>query len=245
MRFVRCTFRESLCQMLLFVIAFIFFSQCKKEPDIEVQYLQPNILYDNEGNIYRTVVIGEQEWMSQNLNTANHAYGSSWCANDDPVNCSKYGRLYTWDAIMNGEPQSTTAISTVRGICPAGWHIPNDYEWRQLEIFIGMPQAEAELDGWRGTDEGKKLKSKTGWATHYLYGDGNGTDTYGFTGLPGGRYLGFELEKTGRWWSISRVEMPSINTYYIRELSYDKTQIRRVLETSDKASSLRCVKNKP
>jgi len=120
---------------LFFII--LLFGNCKKDvPDnvIEIEYLQSNILYDNEGNIYKTVVIGNQEWMAENLNTSVHTYGYSNCYGDLPENCTKYGRLYTIEAVMNGQPPSLYNPSGIRGICPAGWHIPSDAEWRQLEV---------------------------------------------------------------------------------------------------------------
>lgn len=76
--------------------------------------------------------------------------------------------LYDWDAAQL--------------VCPAGWHIPSDDEWKQLEMYLGMSQSEADIEyGWRGTDQGTQMKSATGWPD-----GGNGTNSSGFNGLPGG-----------------------------------------------------------
>jgi len=120
----------------------------------------------------RTVKIGNQTWMAENLNSE---VAGGKCYENDPSNCAKYGRLYTWNEAMVA--------------CPSGYHLPSDAEWTQLTDFIG------------GEDKaGKKLKSKTGWNNN-----GNGTDEYGFSALPGGAgnssgYTGI-VGDVGFWWS--------------------------------------------
>jgi len=112
-----------------------------------------------DNQTYKTVIIGGQEWFAENL---NYESASSWCYNDSSQYCDEYGRLYSWYAALDA--------------CPQGWHLPSDEEWKALEIFIGMPADIADWWGSRGTDEGRKLKSTTGWAN-----EGNGTDEFGFT----------------------------------------------------------------
>ena len=134
-----------------------------------------------DSRIYKTVKIGTQTWMAENLNYADSAAmtnlrGNSRCYNNRADNCAKYGRLYTWTAAMNIassylEGLTTAVISAPQqGVCPAGWHIPMNVEWMTLENAVG------------GSDTaGIKLKSTSGW--NY---DGNGTDAYGFSILPAG-----------------------------------------------------------
>lgn len=89
-------------------------------------------LRDNK--IYKTVVIGTQTWMAENLNFNTDT--GSWCYENDSSNCYTFGRLYNWE--------------TAQRVCPAGWHLPSDSEWTELTGFIG-------------TDAGKKIKSLSGW----------------------------------------------------------------------------------
>jgi uncharacterized protein (TIGR02145 family) len=147
----------------------------------EIQYGEP-LTY--KGQTYKTVIIGKQTWMAENLNveTAN-----SWCYDNNKSNCAKYGRLYTWNAAMKA--------------CPKEWHLPNFQEWDNLMEAAGRT---AMLEGDQGHEyvgAGKKLKSKIGWGNN-----SNGTDNYGFSALPGGfRYpdgsnfgdIGYK----GFWWS--------------------------------------------
>ncbi len=156
--------------------------------------------------IDETVKIGEQVWKINNLNVdkfrngdpipeaktteawiaAYHAGKPAWCyLNNDPANGERYGRLYNW-----------YAVNDPRGLAPIGFHIPTDAEWTVLIEYLG------------GTFEaGEKMKSKNGWLN-----GGNGTNSSGFNGLPGGsRLIGFydyntfdswADEKTiGYWWS--------------------------------------------
>ncbi|PJA37351.1 hypothetical protein CO181_03835, partial [candidate division WWE3 bacterium CG_4_9_14_3_um_filter_43_9] len=106
-------------------------------------------------------------------------WGHFYCYDDNEANCDTYGGLYQWDEMMQ-----YTATQGVQGICPTGWHIPTDDEWKVLEgtvdsqYGVGHPQWDLYL--WRGFDAGKHLKTTTGWNTN------TGTDTFGFSALPGG-----------------------------------------------------------
>ena len=115
-----------------------------------------SILTDIEGNIYHTVEIGDQLWMKENLRVTKTPDGlpvTSYCYNDDTGYQSTYGRLYTWDVIMNG---SVTEMA--QGICPEGWHIPSDGEWKTLEMVLGMTEQEADMVNiWRGEGVGTSL----------------------------------------------------------------------------------------
>ena len=137
-----------------------------------------------DNQVYKTVVIGIQTWMAENLNYADSAsmtnlMGNSWCYKNSADSCAKYGRLYTWTATMNiassyQEALAAAVISTPQqGVCPAGWHIPTFNEWGILQIFVGYDVA------------GTMLKDTTGWDA-YRGVSGNGTDSYGFSVLPGG-----------------------------------------------------------
>jgi uncharacterized protein (TIGR02145 family) len=119
-----------------------------------------------DGKTYKTVKIGEQVWMAENLNC--EAKGSR-CYNDSISYCDKYGRLYYWPMAME--------------VCPKGWHLPSNEEWDKLYRFA---------DGTNGTESpyesemaGKYLKAKSGWNDDEEK-SGNGEDKFGFSALPGG-----------------------------------------------------------
>ena len=138
---------------------------------------------ERDGQTYRTVKIGTQTWMAQNL---NYETANSYCYKDYASNCTKYGRLYTWAAAMDsvgtwsangkgcGYRSTCTPTYPVRGICPEGWHLPDTTEWRSLFTAVG---------GF--STAGKMLKSTSGW-NDYSGWDGNGTDAYAFSALPAG-----------------------------------------------------------
>src|SRR4030042_2170348 len=115
--------------------------------------------------------------MQENLKTTHYADGSPlvdgtdsgdiawdqttkyWFVYDDnPANKSTWGLLYTWAAVMNDAEASDSIPSGVQGVCPDGWHLPSDAEWKELEIYLGMSQVEADGTGWGGTNEGGKRK---------------------------------------------------------------------------------------
>jgi uncharacterized protein (TIGR02145 family) len=116
----------------------------------------PNTVTDIEGNNYPIVRIGSQKWMGKNLRVTKDPEGTpinSYCYDDNPQFEDKYGRLYTWDVAMNG-----SVIEMAQGICPDGWHIPSDEEWKTLEIYLGMTQEEADMVNiWRGEGVGTSL----------------------------------------------------------------------------------------
>ena len=167
---------------------------CKTETEDNCEYGE--LVDDRDGQTYKTVKIGDQWWMAENL---NYAYiddpfdyegvtsdSTSWCYDNVPVNCDKYGRLYTWSAAMDsagrwstngkgcGYDSTCSPAGIIRGVCPEGWHLPNITEWEILFNAAG------------GKDiAGKNLKSTSGWID-YEDESGNGTDAFGFSALPAG-----------------------------------------------------------
>ena len=156
------------------------------------QYLNPAISYgeiidDRDGQVYKTVEIGSQTWMAENLNyDYNYRTAHSYCYADS---CSKYGRLYTWSATVDSAAVFSTAGKgcgchasrspsggIVRGVCPVGWHVPSLSEFQTLISYVG---------GYRVA--GANLKSTSGWKSNSQY-VGNGSDSYGFSALPAGVY---------------------------------------------------------
>jgi uncharacterized protein (TIGR02145 family) len=162
----------------------------------------PNTLIDKrDGQTYKTVKIGRQTWMAQNLNYKPPT-GNSWCYYNYELYCDEYGRLYDW--------------KTATTVCPKGWMLPSREDWDYLGQAVG---GERKLDGegmidWYGA--GKKLKSKSDWKDYW--GDKvKETDDYGFSALPSGfrdNYGGFlNGDGTrGNWWTAT--ESDSDNAYY-------------------------------
>jgi len=144
----------------MLIVALSLHTSCKKE---EVEK-ETGTVTDSEGRIYKTIKIGDQWWMAENLNVGDFTLSGvvsednglieKYCFDDNEANCQKYGGLYSWDEAMN-----YVSISGTQGICPDGWHIPTDDEVKELEMALGMSQKNADLKNqWRGSNEGKKLK---------------------------------------------------------------------------------------
>ncbi len=144
-------------------------------------YSQTESITDLEGNVYQTVLIGDQRWMAENLRVTKYANGdeiphltniSDWANTDGGAYCfyenktdfiGVYGNLYNWYTVEDD-----------RGVCPAGWHVPSDEDWIKLEMYLGMSAEESQrMTAWRGTDEGDKIKSES-------FG---GNNSSGFTAL--------------------------------------------------------------
>jgi len=89
-----------------------------------------------------------------NSNQTNNSVIEKYCYNNDPNICVTDGGLYQWNEMMQ-----YSITEGVQGICPAGWHLPTDTEWKTLEMALGMTQAEADAFGWHGTDQGDQLKT--------------------------------------------------------------------------------------
>jgi len=205
-------------------------------------------LVDSRDNqVYSTVQIGTQCWVAENLNVGSIIYGSSssnnngviekHCYNDNPANCDTYGGLYHW-----GEMMDYTTTPGAQGICPTGWHIPTDDEWKTMEMYLGMSLAQADATGLRGTDEGGKLK-ETG-TTHWSSPNTGATNTSGFTSLPGGYQSVasgvFSTLNIGDYqWTSSQ----SGSSVWRRWIGYDDQRTGRSTITKTYNFSVRCLKN--
>ncbi len=206
-------------------------------------------IMDIDSNIYRIVSTGRQWWMEENLKVTHFQNGDSipfftdatqwknlvtaaYCNyGNDSGNVSIFGRLYNWYAINDSHV-----------IAPAGWHVPGDEEWKELEMFIGMDRSEADKEAWRGNfEEGGKLK-ETGNA-HWLGENIGATNESGFTALPGGMRSNnvdfFGLGWGGMFWSSTGYNS---ETAWERSLSANNSQIYRYHENKQNGYSIRCVK---
>jgi uncharacterized protein (TIGR02145 family) len=168
----------------------------------------PTVIY--EGQVYNTIQIFSQCWLKENLNVGTMIQGDEqmtdndtiekYCYHNEPDSCTKYGGLYQWWEMMQYATQQGT-----QGICPPGWHLPTDAEWKVLEGAVDSQYGIGDpgWDDWnfRGFDAGTNLKTTSGW-----YQNGNGTDLFGFSGLPGGYRYYFggvfdDIGRSGEWWT--------------------------------------------
>jgi len=201
------------------------------------------VLKDNEGNEYKTIVIGEQVWMADNLRSKKYSDGSEIANirayNDDESMVAVYGYLYNYEAATRG---GTDKKGRLQGACPRGWHMPTDDEWKTLELHLGLSAADADLMAWRGTIEGGMLK-EAGTA-HWQAPNAEATNTTGFTALPGGYYnagSGYTgMGVTAYFWSTT--EKSSIEVWN-RVLQNSAGHIGRYPSGKDLGFCIRCVKN--
>ena len=227
-----------------------------------------NQIIDADGNQYNTVDIGAQCWMKQNLRTihyadgtelndgsnAGHTIGDSighyyFSYGNTQVAANVYGRLYSWEAVVRGTQSSNAVPSGIQGVCPIGWHVPSDEEWKILEgavdSLFGYPNLEWDTSIYRGYDAGKNLKSTSGWYNDTYYPNGNGTDLYGFTAVPGGMRHGYGafalLNKRAVFWSSTSHDQ---NSAWYRLLEYyDDRSIRSYTNFKAYGYSVRCLKD--
>ena len=209
--------------------------------------LNPTSLTDIDGNVYKVIKIGEQYWMAENLRVTRYRNGdyinkiesnTEWSNTSDGAFCEygdndldvlTYGLLYNWYAVVDP-----------RNIAPEGWHVPTDLEWRELELYLGMREIDADTIGYRGAPFGNKLKMESGWLEN-----GNGNNESGFSALPAGiRYywdgvFGYRGYTT-YWWSTSS---PSSSSAFSRSLKHDYSGIGREESPKRNGYSVRLVRD--
>jgi uncharacterized protein (TIGR02145 family) len=209
----------------------------------------PPTVTDIDGNEYQTILIGDQCWMMENLKVTHYRNGDpiphvtdggewsglstgAYCEYDnDPANVETYGRLYNWYAVDDS-----------RNIAPEGWHVPSDAELKQLEMYLGMSQSEADDVGWRGTDEGCKLREAG--TTHWESPNTGATNESGFTALPGGYrhndgYF-YAMGYGASFWPSTEIDSGDA---YNRSLGHNVPQVYRGYRSKRYGYSVRCVRD--
>jgi len=175
---------------------------------------------ERDGQSYRTVVIGTQTWMAQNLNFRNMTGGVDTvgrCHNNSADTCAKYGRLYSWYDVMQGATSSNLSPSGVEGLCPTGWHVPSDLEWAILTSAAGTISL-----------AGRNLS-------------GLGADKYGYRALMGGGYTDVTIKTgiSGQWWSATE---SSSTGAWIRDIPSNPYMYRDAFPKGSSFSA-RCLKD--
>ena len=208
---------------------------------------RPTVEY--KGQVYTSIQNFSQCWLKENLNVgeiingsieqSNNGITEKYCYNNEPDSCIKYGGLYQW-----GEMMQYTTQQGVQGICPPGWHLPTDEEWKVLEGAVdsqyGIGDNTWDISGgYRGYDVGTNLKTTSGW-----YENGNGSDLFGFSGLPGGvrAFDGYfyYVGQIGLWWSSSESDYDSA---WDRDLDCEYSFMDRGKGGKEGGFSVRCLRD--
>lgn len=222
--------------IIIFIpILLTFTGSCRKEDD------NPEIMYgsvtDIDGNIYKTVKIGNQWWMAENLKTTRCNDGTSipfvtdntawsnlttpgycWYSNDQVTYGNIYGALYNWYTVQTGN------------LCPDGWHVPADAEWTNLTEYLGGDSI-----------AGGKIK-ETG-ITHWANPNTGATNETGFSALPGGSRsdYGFGFINTNvLWWSATEYDT---NLAWYRFMYHYTTSVYKYYRSKKLGFSVRCIKD--
>ena len=208
------------------------FYDCEEHDCITMEYLNPDISYGEfldtrDNQVYRTLVISNHVWTAQNMNyeieTEENNDVTSWCYDDEPENCKKFGRLYTWEA--------------AKKVCPEGWHLPTEDEWQELiaEHSCDIVIKDGNPPVYRCA--GTSLKAIDSWEKSL-----DNTNEYGFSIVAAGIVNSGKFMNQGitgyLWASTSQYE--SLATLVIFEYNEDYT--RFVLTKPNSGLSVRCVK---
>lgn len=233
--------------IFLFVLLFI---GCKKEESFSS--LEGGQVTDVDGKIYKTIKIGDQWWMAEDLAVTHYRNGSviqnlnafdslQWVATSSGAYC-----LYDLNPLSPGLLYNYFAVNDSSKLAPQGWHIPSDVEWKQMEMFIGMSSTEADKYAWRGNSEADKLKicGIEAWSMHEAVWANNET---GFSARAGGCRLFNSswsspsgISYNGFWWSTTSFNG---NEAMYRYLDYKSSKVFRSHVDQHYGFSVRCVKD--
>jgi uncharacterized protein (TIGR02145 family) len=255
----------SILNIISSITLLLLFYGCSQDNPIEPveNGYEKGMVTDIGNNIYETVKIGELWWMAENLRVTRYRNGDEMPTgldngvwgdttsgafavyphglvdhiDSDEEMLEAYGALYNWHAVADE-----------RGLCPEGWRVPADVEWKLLEMYLGVSQQAVEKTGWRENDEGGKLKStRTIPLIHPTWESPNlgATNETGWSGLPGG-YRDYSgefgyLGTFGRWWSSSE-HVPGGDYVVFRSLGSNYSGISRFVALKQHGFSVRCVR---
>lgn len=196
---------------------------------------------DREGNTYRTVKIGNQVWLAENLRSTKFQDGSkvntAFITDDDEANLQKYGRLYDWHD-----------VSDERNICPVGWRVASDGDWKELERTIGMPEEELGKKGWRGENDLAITLKESQAETLLKSYDQSVVNKYGLSIRPSGikwKNWYFTQGMYGEYWTGSEAsEKDAYNRTFAHSWwNCHKGEIYRTSLSKTYMFAVRCVKN--
>jgi uncharacterized protein (TIGR02145 family) len=207
-------------------------------PDIHNSEVTYGEMTDQEGNAYRTVMIGGREWMAENLNTSIYRNGdalvtgltaANWQSatsgawqyyDQEAINECPHGKMYNW-----------YAVNDTRGICPAGWHVPNEADWSTLEVALGGQLV-----------AGNNMKTTS--VSYWLGGNANATNESGFSALGSGFYYfygSFEgLAQGVNFWSATSFDASSA---WVRSITFDLPNLSLSIYPKNSGFHVRCVRD--
>jgi len=202
-----------------------------------------------------TVTIGAQVWMQRNLDVVTFRNGDTipqaaadsawmaaaenetpaWCYyNNDPANGAVYGKLYNWFALKD-----------TRGLAPLGWHLPSDKEWTEMVFELDSVAKQQYLGGAESVNAGPMLKTAEGWKDDAV----EANNSSGFTALPGGYRVHWNIEKTAapfkaigesaNWWSSTPT---AVTDAFFRNVFYKNNQVKKYFFNRGYGFSVRCIK---
>ena len=257
--------------LLILLCLPMLFSSCKKEDEEPTNTNNNNNnpiigCTDIDGNVYETVILGEQLWMAENLKVTHYRNGDEipfpptndgWCCDEngvydplneigqygfidyDPQNLEIYGNHYNW-----------FAVDDYRGVCPEGWHVPTDDEWTILITYLDE-DANPDTIGAQSYIAGGKMKSTgtlEGEDGLWYAPNAGATNESGFTGLPGGdRIYGSGafsvMHRYGDFWSSTGVSGAHYENAYSRYLSHFNPNVYRGMYEKNYGFCVRCLAN--
>jgi uncharacterized protein (TIGR02145 family) len=251
--------RQSLRTILLFSIFLLIgcggdsTSPNEEKDDDGVPTGTPGTVKDIDGNEYKTIKIGKQWWMAENLRVTRYRNTDSIRHEPDDdlwpnltegaysiydhhgANIITYGLLYNW-----------LAVNDSRNIAPEGWHVATDDDWKELEVYIGIPEDKLNDNQWRGTNEGDKLKEAG--TLHWVAPNASATNEFDFTAQPNGYRSTNTAEFVGLgyqayWWTSTKNDGATDGFAWARQLHRDRTEIGRVYYSYNLGIGVRCVKD--
>lgn len=215
--------------LIFIIVLMICANGCKNSTEPNTTELEFGTVTDIDGNTYKTVKIGDQWWMAENLKVTHDPEGNpitSYIYRNDIENENVYGRLYKWNVVMDG---SLTAGS--QGIAPDGWHIPSRDEWNELIEYIG------------GRSQGGGKLKEAGEA-HWESPNSGADDSYEFCALPtgwrnfDGQYMGL-----GERCFFTTSSRGSNNYPKVKILTYNNSSISDGDVVPGDALPVRCIKD--
>lgn len=242
-------FYKNIVVLIVFTISAFIQCSTENQSDFKDLFICGETLSDINGNTYNTVLIGNQCWMAENLRTSTYSDGSElpnypvqadWRTTDfggwvNYANNSNYDELY-------GKIYNWFAVTDSRGICPTGWIVPSDEDWKILEKHIGMAESDADIIGWRGSDQNVGGKLRAPGTEYWESPNESASNDSGFSGLPSGlRYPDGRFVSLGRsafFWTSSWY---SISEAYGRAIVFSRGGVSRGIYRKDFGFSIRCI----